>query len=90
MKQIKHTTVRVFYPIFSQLVNVGPDEDNIKETVLSNKAKTTSALVLCHPLPQVPHQTCHTKYKNNCKKVPHEKCVTLKDLKCTPVWIEVP
>ena len=38
---------------------------------------------------QVPYEQCSTKYRNQCKKVPQQKCVTLKDLKCTDVWVEV-
>ena len=38
----------------------------------------------------MPYEQCSTKYRNQCKKVPQQKCVTLKDLKCTDVWVEVP
>ena len=38
---------------------------------------------------KVPYEQCSTKYRNQCKKVPQQKCVTLKDLKCTDVWVEV-
>ena len=46
-------------------------------------------IMIIMPIAQVPYEQCSTKYRNQCKKVPQQKCVTLKDLKCTDVWVEV-
>ena len=39
---------------------------------------------------KVPSQQCSTRYRKECKKVPSEKCRTVKELKCNPYQVDVP
>lgn len=58
-----------------------------KETCKSVPRENCKNVLKCT---KVPSQQCSTQYRKECKKVPSEKCRTVKELKCNPYQVDVP
>jgi len=70
-------------PVYGAPTSYGPPKEKCK----SVPVEKCNNVQKCN---KVPSQQCSTKYRNNCKKVPQEKCRTVKELKCNPYQVDVP